>query len=165
MVIKTKLTKADFINANLALLYKKTSTKVYVALGIITFFYLDIYAAIFLGMDWSFIYIIPPFVFLFLSPIATWLVANKNYSSSQRITETIEYQFDKDYLLVKGDSFTSQSTWEKIYKVTETKKFILIWQSRAVANIIPKRDIWEGDIIELKEILDSHGVKNTLKTN
>lgn len=169
MVIKTKLTKTDFINANMALLYKKNSTKIYAILGFL-FFVLATYGFFLMQVDWMlyikeywFLYFVP-FVLMFFYPIRTWITANINFSPNKRIAETIEYQFEKDFLVVKGESFSSQSTWKKVNKVTQTKNFIFIWQSSAAANIIPKKDIWEGDIIELKEILDSHGVKNTLKT-
>ena len=78
--------------------------------------------------------------------------------------ETIEYQFYKEYLVVKGESFSTESTWDKIYKVTQTKNWVFIWQSRQAANIIPRRDIWEGDLTHLKEILEGHKVKNNLYT-
>jgi hypothetical protein len=160
MVIKTKLTQADFIKTNFALLYKKPRTWVNIAITI----GLAIYYATIAGEDSLYVYVIaiPFFILVVLPPLATWFISKKNYTSNQRITETIEYQFDKDNLVVKGESFQSQLSWDKIYKVTQTKLCILIWQSRASANFIPKRDIWEGDIIELKEILENHKVKNTL---
>ena len=92
----------------------------------------------------------------------TYFGAKKNYKTNQRITENIEYQFGEDNLIVKGESFNSQLTWNKIYKVTQTKNLVLIWQNRQVANAIPKRDIWEGQIEELKIILDRHKIKNNL---
>lgn len=75
----------------------------------------------------------------------------------------MEYHFEDDQLTVKGESFSSQYTWEKVYKVTETKKWIFIWQSRQIANLIKKRDIADVQISILKEILDRNKVKNNLK--
>ena len=95
-------------------------------------------------------------------PLMTYYAARKNYRTNKRISETIEYQFDKDSLIIKGESFNSQLTWDKFYKVTQTKNWILIWQNRQVANPIPKRDIWEGQLADLKLILNEHKVKNNL---
>jgi len=61
-----------------------------------------------------------------------------------------------------GESFHSQLTWDKVYKVTETKNWILIWQNRQIANAIPKRDVWDGQIEDLKKILTAHKIKNNL---
>jgi len=53
-------------------------------------------------------------------------------------------------------------SWDKFYKVTKTKNWLLIWQNNSSANIIPRKDIWESQIEELKELLQKHRVKNNL---
>ena len=110
----------------------------------------------------SFSQIITPLIILTVMPLFTYFTAKKNYAANQRISETIEYQFDKDNLLMKGESFNSQLTWDKVYKVTQTKNWILIWQNRQIANPIPKRDVWEEQIENLKKVLQEHKVKNNL---
>lgn len=99
---------------------------------------------------------------LTVMPLLTYFGAKRNFTANKRISETIEYHFDNDYLSMKGESFNSQLTWDKIYKVTQTKNWLLIWQNSQIANPIPKRDIWEGQISDLKEILDKYKVKNNL---
>ncbi|WP_276502864.1 YcxB family protein [Terrimonas pollutisoli] len=106
--------------------------------------------------------IIAPVFMLIGFPLLQYFASKRDYTSNKRISETIEYQFGKDLLFVKGESFTAQLTWDKIYKVSKTKNWLLIWQNKQVANVIPRRDIWEGDIIELKEILQIHNVTNNL---
>lgn len=160
MMIKSKLTEQDFINVNFVLLYSKISMKIFT--GIIIFFLIISVMTTFLFSKISYSQI---FVFIFMLsaiPILTYFTAKKNFVASQRISETIEYQFDKDNMFVKGESFTSQLTWNKIYKVTQTKNWILIWQNRQIANPIPKKDILEGKIEDLKKILKEHNVKNNL---
>ncbi|MEI9957623.1 MAG: YcxB family protein [Ferruginibacter sp.] len=110
----------------------------------------------------SYSQVIVPIVMLSVTPLLTYFTAKKNYNSNQRISEAIEYQFEKDNLIIKGESFNSQLSWDKIYKVTQTKNWILIWQNSQIANPILKRDIWEGEIESLKVILNGHGVKNNL---
>ncbi len=56
---------------------------------------------------------------------------------------------------MEGESFNAKLSWNKIYKVKETKNWILIFQSRQVANLILKSDIWDGEMIELKRILNA----------
>lgn len=63
---------------------------------------------------------------------------------------------------MKGESFNSQLSWDKIYKVTKTKNWLLIWQNRQIANPIPIEDIGEEQISDLKKILDRHNVKNNM---
>jgi hypothetical protein len=163
MLIKTKLTQEDYAQASLAILFTRTAIKIMLGIGVFVLIFGNLGFLILPGMHWSLSNIITPIFIIFFVPLTTWFAAKKNYSSNQRLAENIEYQFGNEYLFVKGESFTTQSAWDKVYKVTETKKWIFVWQSQQIANIIPKRDIWEGDIIGLKEILDNHGVKNTLR--
>ncbi len=161
MQIKTRLTESDFVKVNFVLLLKRPGLKI--AVGIILL--LMIYSAYLQITYEKGVYLdmfIWPLILLIVLPLLTYIGARVNYKSNARIKETIEYQFENDYLVVNGESFTSRLTWQKIYKVTKTKDWLLIWQSRQVANVIPLRDVWEGDMEKLKEILDSHAVKNNL---
>ncbi|MBL0183120.1 MAG: YcxB family protein [Chitinophagaceae bacterium] len=74
----------------------------------------------------------------------------------------MEYRFDGSNLVIKGESFKSELSWDKIPKVTQTKNWLLIWQGGQIANAIPKRDIPDGLPAELKAILAKNGVKNNL---
>ncbi len=160
MNIKSKLTEKDFIDVNFILLYSKISMKIFTAI-IIFMLFLSLLTAIWLPAI-SFSQVIIPFVMLLIIPLMTYFTAKKNYSSNQRINETIEYQFEKDDLLMKGESFNSKLSWGKVYKVSQTKNWILIWQNGQIANPIPKRDIEDGQIKSLKIILTEHKVKNNL---
>lgn len=161
MQIKSKLTEKDFINANFVLLYSKTSMKIFT--GIASFAIVVAVVAVFLSSKTTFAQISAPLIMLLLIPMFTYFAAKKNYAADQRVSETIEYQFEKDLLIIKSESFNAQFTWDKIYKVTQTKNWLMIWQSKQIANAIPKRDVWQGDIAELKDILETHRVKNNLQ--
>jgi hypothetical protein len=162
MQIKTKLTEVDLIKANFVLLTRKLSTKLY--LGILLFVF--IYTGVIPAVNGKSVYILssvaPLVIVVVFISLSTFIGAKISYRSNSRIKEIIEYIFGNDYLEVKGESFSSKLTWEKIYKVTKTKHWLLIWQNRQIANVIPLRDIWKGDITTLKEILNNHGVKNNL---
>ncbi len=161
MQIKTNLTQRDFINVNFVLLWKKRSLRVVFVVMLIA----TIYSAY-----WRYSYkkvfpldsLVWPVILVVFMIGMTLLGAVLNYRSNARIKETIEYNFGDDFLDVKGESFTSHLTWDKIYKVTKTKNWLLVWQSRQTANVIPLKDVWAGDVTKLKEILDNHGVKNNL---
>ncbi|MBK7970516.1 MAG: YcxB family protein [Bacteroidetes bacterium] len=55
-----------------------------------------------------------------------------------------------------------KTTWDKICGVTESNDWILIWQNRQVANVVPKRDFKVGELQKFKDIVKSH---IGLKTN
>lgn len=160
MQIKSKLTEKDFINANFVLLYSKLSIKIFTGF-ILLFLMVSIANSFYFSKDSS-SSMLPPLIMLIVFPLMTYLGAKRNYKANKRAGETIEYDFNETNLSIKGESFNSQLSWDKIYKVTQTKNWILIWQTRQVANIISKKDIWEGEISDLKNILDKHKVKNNL---
>lgn len=154
------MTEKDYINVNFVLLYRRVFVKIFTGIMIFCVLFTLLAAAFFSIGSYS--SLIGPGVILFVFPLLTYFSAKQNYASNQRMTETIEYQFGEDNLVVKGESFNAQLSWDKIYKVTQTKNWVLIWQNRQVANVIPKKDIWEGQIEELKIILNRHKIKNNL---
>jgi len=160
MIIKTKLTERDFINATFVLLFKRIIIKIFFAVMLLSVLLFLVSAFVFSIISVS--QIIMPLIFLFLFPVLTYFSAKRSYASNKRFNETIEYNFENEYLSIKGETFNVQASWDKIYKVTQTKNWIFIWHSRQQANTIPKKDIWEGDQDKLKELLDKHKVKNNL---
>ena len=162
MTIKTKLTKTDFINLNFVLLFSKVFIRIVFIIMTLSLVFGIVSAIIpntFAG-DFSVSRILTPLFVLAFLPAVTYFTSAKNYLSNKRISETIEYKFEKDYLVIKGESFNSQLTWDKIHKVTLTKNWLLIFQTKQSANAINRTDIWDGEIDEFKEILIEHRVKN-----
>lgn len=160
MVIKSKLTEKDFVNLNLTLLYSKLWMRLLTVIAIIGF--LVTIVSLFFKSYPPFSSIAVLTIILIFLPISTYFTAKKNYLSNKRISESIEYRFTENYLEIIGESFSSQYTWDKIYKVTKVKNWILIWHNRQVANPVPKRDVWEGKLADLKRMLEKHKVKNNL---
>lgn len=78
------------------------------------------------------------------------------------MSETIAYNFTDTHLGISGESFNSEMTWNKIYKVTQTKSWLLIWQNRQMANAIPLNLVSAEQLAALKEILTKNNTKNNL---
>jgi len=164
MVIKTKLTVNDFIKVNFILLFRRPIFFIVFGIMVISLI-LGIASALFsstaLG-EFSLSRILTPLIVLTILPAMTYFIARKNYTSNKRISEVIEYNFGKDYLTVTGESFKSELTWDKVYRVTQFKKWILIYQSKQIANVIHRCDVWDGAMQDLKQILTDKQVKNNL---
>lgn len=159
MLIKTKLSEKDYINSNFILLYSKVSIKIFTTL-ISIFLVLTIVLAVLSYSPYSQIFV--PLAMLIVMPFMTYFSAKRNFDTNKMTGETIEYQFDNSYFSIKGESFSGSLPWERVYKVTQTKNWILVWQNMRNANPIPKRDISEVQLVEIKQILASHNVKNNL---
>lgn len=93
--------------------------------------------------------------FTVIIPLSIFWNARKSYRSNNRNNERIEYEFDNRWIALKGDSFESKLTWKKIHKVKETKLWFLIYASKVVAYIVPKRNMSEVEILELRKIIQS----------
>ena len=160
MIIKTQLSEKEYINVSFVLLYKKPYIKIIYG-ALIFCILLSTFGSSILGRN-LYSDLLTPMIILAIYPAFTYLAAKRNYATNTRIKENIEYKFEKDYLVIEGESFKSQLRWDKIYKVTQTKNWVLIWQNRQIANVIPKADIWEGERAELKIILTQFNIKNNL---
>ncbi|MGJ7033786.1 YcxB family protein [Niabella hirudinis] len=103
-----------------------------------------------------------PVLFLVVLPISVYIRSKRSFKNNHRLCEQIEYVFGDQNLTITGESFNATMTWDKIFKGTKTKRWMLIWQAGDLTSIIPLRSISESDIQTLKEILQKHGVKNNL---
>lgn len=163
MVIMTRLTEKDITGMNMALFYRKWSTKVFIVVAILMLSAQLIELAFHIGIaKFDITALIMPIAILAGLPVLTYFAARKSYRNSLRLQEPMEYHFHADYLDIKGSSFTSQMSWDKVYKVMHVKDWLLIYQSPQIANVIPMRDVWESQLDELKEIVQQKGVKNNL---
>lgn len=102
-------------------------------------------------------------LFLFGIPGLSYYGARRNFNTSPRLTESITYEFTMETLKITGESFSSEMNWDKVYKVKELKDWILIYQNRMVANLIPKES-FDNNLSEFKSIVEKHSsIKNKLK--
>ena len=97
-------------------------------------------------------------------PFSVYRSATKNYTSNQRLSEVIMYEFDIEQIRIKGESFNSELTWPKTHRVLELNDWILIYQNKLVANIIPKDSFSSEQLAEFKQLVKGlTSVKSKLK--
>jgi len=95
-------------------------------------------------------------------PYSIYKQSKKSFYSNKRLQENIKYFFDEEKMEVKGESFNAISNWEKFFKVTELRNWILIYQNNLIANIIPKSSFTTEQLQFFKSIIRSYP---TIKTN
>jgi hypothetical protein len=159
MVIKTKLTEQDFIRANFLLFYSKTSTRV---ISVLFLFPLVINILLFILADKAKVspgQIILSALICGILPGIIYFASKRGFKRN-KINEPIDYQFDEDYVSMKGDSFESKYAWQKVYKVTETKNWLMIWHNSQVANPIHKRYLLPSELDTIKDLVHRKGLKN-----
>jgi len=111
----------------------------------------------------------PPYFQLFFGlfmvlglPFSVYRSAKKGFSSNGRLQEPIVYEFTEDGIRISGTSFQSQLDWEKTYKVVELKDWILIYQNKLVANVIPK-DSFGDNLRNFRELILQRRVTSKLR--
>ena len=159
--IITRLSFDDYIKVNYHMLYRKWAIKVMTGFGIF-FILLSLFTLLSGDFSW-FLLIFGIFLTAGLR-IQVYFASKRMYKTDGRVSEQIEYNFDKEGIRITGESFNSRLTWDKIYSVTENKDWVLIWQNRQIANVVPKRDIKDEKLQVFKDIVNSQsGLKNKLK--
>jgi hypothetical protein len=162
IILTTKLSIDDYIKVNYHLMYRKFSMKFMTGFGLLLLLIVAFSFNNFKEFPW-FLLIFAFFISIG-QPVIVYFTVKKNYKSNGRISETIIYEFDNESIQMTGESFNSKLTWNKIYSVTENKDWILIWQNRQIANVVPKRNFKNGELQIFKDILNSQvGLKNKLK--
>jgi len=163
ITLTIKLSINDYIKANYHLVYRRWTFKFITGTGIFLLLILLTSIDELTEFPW-----LPLGFGLFMTfglPILLYFVAKRNYKSDGRISETIVYEFDSDNFLVEGESFNSKQSWNKVYSVTESKDWIVIWQNKQIGNFVPKRDFKEGELQKLKGMVRVHtNVKTKFKS-
>jgi hypothetical protein len=100
--------------------------------------------------------------FIILLPYFLYRNSKKNFSSHARLHEEITYEFTEEKISITGETFKSEMDWTKLYKIEEMSNWILIYQNRIIANVIPK-DSFGDKLIDFKNLVIGKNIKNKFK--
>jgi hypothetical protein len=88
-----------------------------------------------------------------VQPIVICHTIMRNYQSSNHLQERIITEFTPEVIKIKGDSFYTELTWIKIYKVKELKNWYLIYQNNLSAILLCKSAFGEKGLQDFKHFL------------
>jgi hypothetical protein len=164
MIIDTKLEFKSYLSLIYILTYRKPIMIIITFVGFVMFVGSILY---FLGYKIPFDE--PPYfqiVFGFFTiGVVTYSVyssCKKNFSSHGKLLEKVVYEFTDEKISQTGETFSSEMDWTKIYKVLELKDWILIYQSKQVANLLPKIAFGKN-LDEFKRIVQNKNIKTKLR--
>ncbi|MCJ8153174.1 YcxB family protein [Chryseobacterium sp. SSA4.19] len=89
----------------------------------------------------------------------------KAFLSNKNIQEMIIYTFTDQKIRTEGETFDADFTWMRLYKVKENKDWFLIYQSVQVMNMVPKKNLTQDQILELRNIIKTNNVKAKLRND
>ena len=165
MRITTKLDFKTYYRFSLNLLYRRF---IMIFITILAVMWLIGSLIYFLG--YTTFFVDPPFFLLIVSliilayPIWMFYSAKKYFKSNLKLKESIVYEFNPDTIKMTGESFHSEMSWSTVYKVVETKKWMLIYQSKSAANLIQISE-FEDKLNEFRTLIKATKVKATLRNN
>lgn len=90
-----------------------------------------------------------------IQPTVIFLTIKRNYDSSNHLAEQLEISLNETEIHVCGESFYTEISWEKLFKIDEVKNWFLIYQNTFSAILISKRNLTEQQIGEVRKILRS----------
>ena len=103
--------------------------------------------------DIPFQVVIPLVVFVALFFVFLPMMAKRNFKNNPSLHGEILYTFTDEQVELTGPNFESRMDWDKYLKVVETKEMFLLYQSKVMANLIPKRDLSDSEIESLRMLL------------
>lgn len=156
MTIPVKLSEKDFISASFAIISARKSVKIFI--GVFVFIILFNVIMGFVNNGFSAETVLPGVIVFAIFGGVYYLGMKRSFKANKRLSESITYTFNNDVLQVAGESFTSVISWEKIYKVTAGKKWLLVWQNKQIANVIPVSAVPANGLDIIKNILTKHQV-------
>jgi len=164
MTIETKFDFKSYLRLMYNLTYRKPLMMYLTVSGLMMFIISFLY---FLGSNSLFVeppyfsFVFGLFIIAFL-PFSIYRSAKRNFSSHGRLQEKIIYEFTDEKIRIIGETFNSEMDWEKTYKVLELKNWILIYQNRQIANILPK-DSFGENLLGFKDLVKRKNIRSKLK--
>lgn len=162
MTVKTHITLKDFLNFNI----KNSLPRIIIfSFIILVFLVLNLYNTendtqnI---LQSASIWFAAVFVFII---IRSYFRLKNAFYSNKKIQEEIVYTFTDEKVQTKGETFEGDFAWNTVYKIKETKDWLLIYQSKTTMNMVPKKYFSQSEIIELRKIIEKNNVKAKLLNN
>ncbi|RYD75290.1 MAG: YcxB family protein [Sphingobacteriales bacterium] len=157
--IKTRISREDYIKLLLALAYRKPIIWMFTFIGLLSF------VAVILNLldiglrDFPFMELIISIAILIVYPTIIYLRGKRSYERTPQLKEEITYRFTTEKMRVKTENTETQTSWNKVEKVQEHKKWILIYQENLITNIIPKNAFTIEQLSALRNILPKNKLK------
>lgn len=160
MEIVSKISEKDYVNVFFTILWTKRSIRFCTIIFILIFVFGSFNVFVLKTADP--VTLLFPLLFLTVFSISIYFGAKRTFKTDARISETIRYVFDEVKLMIQGESFESILSWDKVYKVTKSKHWLLIWQNNALANAISMANMEEQKLDYLRGVLNANKVQHSI---
>lgn len=107
-------------------------------------------------LDFFIAFVIYLFFVYFIMIVFALVLETINHLTGKTKTFLCEHEmtFKEDYIIEKTKFNENKFTWEVLIKIIENKKYFLLFISNVTAHMIPKKELNENEIKELRLILE-----------
>ena len=106
------------------------------------------------------------FMFLYFSilfPLLSLYIIRKSFKGNLRIQEPMIYKFSEQGISCTGESFSSDYSWDKLYKIQVYKGWLLVYHNSLGYSIIKLRPEDDLYIQSLKQFLKQKNYKMKIR--
>jgi hypothetical protein len=153
MIIKTKANYKEYLKLKYILHYRKAGTifSQVLAVFLLTISILS-YTGYYKNLESPIVdFTIGSFI-LFAIPFLIFVKNKKDFSGESRIKENIEFDVTNEKIKMTGESFKTEFDLNKVFKIEELSNYFLIYHTKQNYNVIPKSDLTEIEIFDLRSI-------------
>lgn len=158
--LTTKISYKEYRQLVLQLTWQRLPTKSMAAIG--AFFILMAILALLTAMassDFSqvnsvIVNLVLGLILGLLLPLAALVSAKQSYATNKMMHEELYYEIDEEAVKIHGETFNNEVMWKSLWKIVELKDWIVLYQSKTLANFIPKRAISAENLSVIKNIFD-----------
>lgn len=163
MKIEYQIRKSEFIKLKFSLLFRKPLIIVacFVVLILLLF---DLRKLIFYHFPVQTIYA-SSFMFIWcfiLLPTYYYIKFGKEYKSNKLLSLKTVSEIDSSKICDTTETFRTETSWENVHKVKESKNWFLFYFSNDIFGFAPKRVFSENQIKELRNLIINKNVKSDL---
>lgn len=96
------------------------------------------------AIAYAVLYIVMGILVLFYIPFTLWTRVKRTLKTNQVLANTLHYCMEERAIIVSQGDETGELSWDQIYKMTATKKQVLIYSNRINAYIIPRDQLGDN---------------------
>ncbi len=142
--LKLSLTKEEVIAVNFKLYYTSPSGIIMTAMGIMLI--ISYIATLLSNGSSPFIRLLIGFFLAILIPIMTYFRIGKSFEKDASLQREYTYSFYKDYYIIQSVSTEHKIFWSDLVKAKELKTAFLLFETKYIAHILPKRVFNENEV-------------------
>ncbi len=162
--VKAKLNFEEYLRLNFSLLLR--SKMVWLSLFLATMLIVMLLENRIINGEWAdsgvklgLLLSLTVFLFLVL-PLLTYLRTKNYFEKNPLLSELTTFYFESERIEIVTSESHAKLTWKRIYKIREFKHYLLIYQNRHIAYVVPKKSF--DSLVDMEIIKDMIRTKTKL---